>query len=285
MINMFNHVSMHLRQLIKLVIHSLLCRHTHPLQSAVRTAVFSAILFSGALNCLGGNVLSEPVQLQIAPNNVADQWKLFWNSEPSCLYFVEYSEDLSTWTFVRYHLADSAAPVEELFANPASRTFYRLQYTEFSSANPSPLLTGDADGDSISNYDEISSFATLGLDALDPDSNDNGTNDGAEDADGDSDLNAYEFTNGRLVFTPDADVNLYTDVALGDDSNYSGISAVPGRPTATDGPKASIASAIGSAVDGNIILLQTGSYNETNLVLNGTGKNLTLRPNGPVTIR
>jgi hypothetical protein len=230
------------------------------------------------------DTLGDSAQLQIAPDDISDQWKLSWKSEASFLYFVEQSEDLSTWHWQRYYLTEEATTVDDLFTSTADRNFFRLQYTEFSSDNTSPLLTGDYDGDSISNYDEINSFSVLGLNALNPDSDDNGTNDGAEDSDTDSNTDAYEFANGRLVLTPDADVALYTDVMLGDDS-YSGISAVPGRPGSNDGPKITVNSALAAAVSGDIILLQPGNYDESILNISDTGKILTLRPNGTVTLK
>ena len=254
------------------------------MKNSLKKFAFLSCLICGVSSCFG-QASGELLRLELEPANTeSNQWTLSWNTETSFVYYVEESEDLSNWSFVRYYLAEEAARVEETFAIDKSRLFFRLRLTEFTSDNTSPLLTGDFDGDSISNYDEINFASILGLDALDADSDDNGINDGDEDSDFDGDINAYEFTNGRLVLTPDADVNLYTDTALGDDSN-TGISAVPNRPATGDGPKATITSAITAAVDSDIILMQPGTYSETIWVLTGTGKDLTLRPNGTVTIR
>ena len=190
-------------------------------------AAFFVLTNLGSVHCFANSPLLQPElkQSESDPN----QSILSWDSESNFVYFIEYSEDLSNWSWTAFHLAEEAALVEALFPTTTGQSIYRLQYTEFSDDNPSPLLTGDFDGDSISNYDEINFSSVLGLDALNADSDDNGINDGDEDSDLDGDINAYEFTNGRLVLTPDADVNLYTDATLGDD-NYTGISAVPNRP-------------------------------------------------------
>jgi hypothetical protein len=103
-----------------------------------------------------------------------------------------------------------------------------------------------------------------------------------DDFDGDGIDNGTEYAQGRFAIIADSDVNIYVDASIGDNL-YSGLSAVPAMPTASDGPKLNVASAITVADDTNIILLQSGTYDEITLSLNG--KNLTLRLNGPVTVQ
>lgn len=141
----------------------------------------------------------------------------------------------------------------------------------------------DFDFDKIINQDERNFSESMGLDLYNPDSDGNEVKDGFDDFDGDGNNNAYEFAKGRLPDFRDADVDLYVDVVLGDDNSYNGLSAMPGRPTLTDGPKSSIAATFAAADDSAIILLQAGTYDENTLTPNG--KTLTLRANGPVTIR
>ncbi len=141
----------------------------------------------------------------------------------------------------------------------------------------------DFDFDGITNQDERSFSDSMGLDLYNSDSDEDGIKDGLEDFDGDGNNNADEFARGRLPTFSDAEVDLYVDVVLGDDSSYNGLSATPGRPTLADGPKLSIASALMVAEDSDTILLQSGTFDETTLTPNN--KNLTLRVNGPVTLR
>jgi hypothetical protein len=79
----------------------------------------------------------------------------------------------------------------------------------------------------------------------------------------------------------DASIDLYVDCEIGKD-NYNGLSAIPGNPTVACGPKASITVAIDAAGDSDNILLQSGTYNES--ILNLNGRNLTLHLNGHVII-
>ena len=246
-------------------------------------AIKFLLLNTIALNCFGTQESFNPSQLSLERSITdLDQWLLSWFSESSQIYFVQQSNDLVNWSWHSFHLPEEAKIVEESVPIAENRGFFRLQYTEFSATNTSPLLTDDFDGDSISNYDEINTYPVMGLDPLNSDSDGNGINDGLEDSDGDGQTNAFEFAQGRLPDMPDTDVAMYIDAALGS-ASYSGLSAVPGRPTANDGPKASIASGLDAAAGGEVILLQPGIYYET--ILSNNGKALTLRPNGPVTIR
>ena len=104
-----------------------------------------------------------------------------------------------------------------------------------------------------------------------------------DDFDGDGTDNATEYAQGRLATVADADVNVYVDASVGDNS-YSGLSAVPNMPTSADGPKANLANALTATSNAaDIVLVQSGIYEETTLSLNGQDR--ILRLNGSVTIR
>ena len=246
--------------------------------------ISSFLLFvTGVLSYSGAQGADSPIQLNIERDIAStSQLLLSWQTELSQVYFVQKSDDLVNWSWYSFHLPEGVVILEENVSTENDQAFFRLQYTEFSSANTSLLLTGDFDNDSISNYDEINTYTIMGLDPLDADSDGNGTIDGFEDADGDGQNNAFEFAQGRLPDIPDADVAMYIDAIFGS-ASYNGLSAIPGRPTAVDGPKADIVSAIEAAADNDVILLQSGAYDETTLSLNG--KNLTIRLNGSVTIQ
>lgn len=260
--------------------------HRTTTQSTIGAVFFSTCLTLCTLSCFGDNA-DESLQFEIAPGSIDldhSQWKLSWNSEPSCVYFVEQSNDHVEWSLMRYYLAEEAGSVEEAFTATEEQLFFRLRYTEFSRDNSSALLTGDFDGDSISNYDEINAYSQLGLDPLNADSDGDGIDDGADDFDNDGVSNAAEFDQGLLPGVPDADVAFYVDAALGDDNSNKGLTGTPGVPGVGSGPKATIAAAFSIAEGGDTILLQQGAYNATSFNLNDVSGNVTLRPNGRVTI-
>jgi hypothetical protein len=247
----------------------------------VITFICSSLLLGGSV-CFGNQHTSDPMQLKLNRNSVnPEQYTLSWPSKSSHVYFLQQSDNLIDWTWGSFNLAEEDKVEEQSIYTDKSLAFFRLQYTEFSNTNSSLLLSGDFDGDLLSNYDEISTYLALGLDPLKSDSDGNGINDGLEDADSDSQNNAFEFAQGRLPTVADTDVSIYVDAILGN-ANYSGFSAVPAKPTAADGPKASITSALGAAADSDVVLLQSGAYDES--VFSFENKTIILRPNGTVTV-
>lgn len=177
---------------------------------------------------------------------------------------------------------------------PIEFSYFKARQLETDAAEPPAYIDNlvvsdtepeglDFDFDGIINNDERDFSFLMGLNEYESDSDGDGISDGIEDFDNDGNSNAFEFVNGRLPTISDADVALYADSLLGDDINYNGLSAMPGRPTVAHGPKASIGSTFVAAAESNVILLESGIYAEASL--NPNGKNLTLRVNGPVTIR
>lgn len=101
------------------------------------------------------------------------------------------------------------------------------------------------------------------------------------DADLDGNDNGSELALGRLPTYDDSDVDLY--VSENGDDGYTGLSAVPDVPNVGDGPKRTVMSALSSPEDPDVVLLETGTYTESVISLNG--KNRTLRLNGDVRIQ
>ncbi|MBC2595424.1 hypothetical protein H5P28_19555 [Ruficoccus amylovorans] len=106
-----------------------------------------------------------------------------------------------------------------------------------------------------------------------------------DDYDGDGLSNEEEFRQGKSPTVADADVLYYVSADTGNDVYYNGLSLYPGQPSSLHGPKATLSGVFAAAADESRILVQASSiaYDETTLNLNG--KNLTLRPNGDVTLR
>ena len=122
------------------------------------------------------------------------QWQLHWPAIHDRTYFVQYSDDLDTWMYLKsvelgqYDPAISTVPdISTEFATlNATRMFYRLRYVDPVFTWPSFLPPYDwryydHDGDGLSSVEEVMDFD---LDPFLSDSDGNGTNDGDEDPDG-----------------------------------------------------------------------------------------------------
>ena len=144
-----------------------------------------------------------------------------WQGVPGRLYVIQASTDLQTWL---------TAPVVEMGAGntiiwgftPSQRAFFRLKYTV--STNNTIGSDGDADGDGLTNGEEVVQYGTdpfvpdmdsdgisdfdeiaAGLNPKLADSNGNGISDLNEDSDGDGITNRWELANTSLIYTPDSD--------------------------------------------------------------------------------
>ena len=116
-----------------------------------------------------------------------------------------------------------------------------------------------------------------GLDPIDP-------NDANENPDGDSLLNIDEYNQGRLPFIDDDGVDLYVDGENGNDNLYNGLSSFPRHPTISHGPKRTVMSAVDAASSEMSILLLPHSAPYIEARLNFSGKNITIRPAGAITL-
>lgn len=138
---------------------------------------------------------TNSVRLDLNRSNTDEtQWKISWQGEAGCMYGLQDSPDLINWSWMNLQYSQESVFFEKNFTQTKDAHFFRLKYTDDATE---PLFTGDFDLDGLNNYFEVTYSATIGLNPLDPDSNDNGVLDGLEDTDGDgisdSDEAAYGF--------------------------------------------------------------------------------------------
>lgn len=142
-----------------------------------------------------------------------------WDGVAGRTYFLQQSQDLSTWLFFPVELQGIAAQQVWWFDTDSDRLFLRLLYTD----DP---YTSDFDGDGLSNLFEV----TWGYDPLKNDTDGDGTKDGDFDPDADGLTNAQEEALGLDPRNPDTDADGVLDgveVQLG----TSPLSAADGNPT------------------------------------------------------
>lgn len=77
---------------------------------------------------------------------------LEWTGQSGITYFIQYSLDLQTWSYMPVIESGDGTPVSYGFESNTARMFLRLHYTDIPTSNPN---SDDFDGDGISNWDEI----------------------------------------------------------------------------------------------------------------------------------
>ena len=128
-------------------------------------------------------------------------------------YFIQYSTDLTNWSYMPIIKAGNNAPLDYGFFASGNRIFLRLKYTDTPTSNPDD---DDFDGDGVSNNDEVREGGT-GTDPFLADTDGNGISDGDEDSDGDGTSDADElkantgFTNANEGGIDDPNVDTDED--------------------------------------------------------------------------
>ncbi len=162
--------------------------------------------------------------------NVNFTHQVRWHGVQGRLYVIQASTDLQNWL---------TAPVIEMGAGntiiwgftPSGKQFFRLKYTL--STNHTIGSGGDADGDGLTNGEEVVQYGTdpfladtdadgisdfdeiaAGLSPFLSDSDGDSISDLDEDSDNDGITNRWEITNTSLIYTPDSDSDSRRD---GDD--------------------------------------------------------------------
>ena len=135
---------------------------------------------SAVLVFLTANALSDP---QPAPEirTTSTGFNLDWFGIEKNSYFIQYSTDLSNWSYLPAIESGQNAPLSYGFNISGAKLFLRLKYTDTLTLD---LLTDDFDGDGVSNWGEIRENGT-GTDPFTPDlvdSDGDGTTDAQEAA-------------------------------------------------------------------------------------------------------
>ncbi|MGF1656056.1 MAG: hypothetical protein ACFCU3_03660 [Verrucomicrobiales bacterium] len=139
-----------------------------------------------------------------------DTIQLRWDGQTPFYYFIQYSGDLFSWTFVPSVEIGNNTPIALAFDMNADRGFWRM----FGETDPNaPLLAADYNGIGLSAWQQLQ----LGFNPFDwVDSNSNGMHDAWElfhfqelgvdpndDEDADGQTNLQEFLSGNNPLHPD----------------------------------------------------------------------------------
>jgi len=81
-----------------------------------------------------------------------DTCNLDWTGQNSITYFVQYSLDLQSWSYMPVIESGDGSAIGYGFECDTDKMFLRLHYTDMPTSNPN---SDDFDGDSISNWDEV----------------------------------------------------------------------------------------------------------------------------------
>lgn len=120
-----------------------------------------------SLTCVSyGQMSPQPMQEVV---HDGEQCLLDWQGVAGRTYFIQYSLDLQTWSFMPVIESGTGAPLGYGFDTDAEKMFLRLNYTDDPTTSPN---SDDFDNDGISNWDEVREGGT-------------GTNPFLEDTNGD----------------------------------------------------------------------------------------------------
>lgn len=81
-----------------------------------------------------------------------DTCNLDWTGQNSITYFVQYSLDLQSWSYMPVIESGDGSAIGYGFECNTDKMFLRLHYTDMTAAN---VLDADFDGDTISNWNEV----------------------------------------------------------------------------------------------------------------------------------
>ncbi len=150
----------------------------------------------------------EDPHSRIEEDPANNQVRLIWQSYAGWTYFIQHSEDLQDWTYLNVIEPGNGSEKEWAYRLPLGDKFFLRLHATTATGDP---LTGDFDGDGVSNQDEVAQ----GLNPLRADSDWDGMSDGYELANG---LNPH-LDDGLLDLDGDGIVNRQdarpNDVSIG----------------------------------------------------------------------
>ncbi len=186
----------------------------------VRSLTAAAFLALGQMT-LAQTATGPNEGLQLALDSYNEVFTMSWWGRAGRTYFIQHSEDLTTWDYIPVIESGGDQPLQWGFSSNADRFFLRLRYTDIPTDDP---FTADFDGDHVGNYDEV----TLGTDpfknVVDPDGLPQDWKlrfltglDSAPDADPDLDglTNLQEY----LYYSDPSDYGNWTVPPMGDSDN------------------------------------------------------------------
>lgn len=184
----------------------------------------AAFLMAGAFALLSAVGLVEasadPEKTEVIIVPAGDKF-LRWDGQVDRTYFIQASDPnfpLKEWLWMPVIESGTGVEITHEILTTADKAFFRLWFTDNQPPVGTTLEDWDADGDGLSNEDEIELYQT---NPLDPDTDDDGLLDGAEvsggtdpkDADSDDDglTDGEEVSLGTDPNDPDSDDDGITD--------------------------------------------------------------------------
>ncbi|MBK1853382.1 hypothetical protein JO972_00270 [Verrucomicrobiaceae bacterium 5K15] len=181
-------------------------------------AILSLICCSG----FAGAQLPFHASPQVTETGI-DTWNFDWDGQSGITYFIQYSFDLQSWSYMPVIESGANVPIGYGFQSDDEKLFMRLHYTDAPTSSPH---SDDFDSDGISNWDEVRVGGT-GTSPLIADTNGDGIRDDGlvyaaqNDPDGaglaaafDVDLTGrwdFEQLNGN-TYTNSADTNYHATI-------------------------------------------------------------------------
>lgn len=141
-----------------------------------RSTLLSTILVSSSILAFA-DPLPEPPPT-VTPLT-STSFHLDWEGTLGNTYFIQYSADLISWSYMPYIKSGIGGPLGYGFDAAGGKLFLRLHYTDIPTSDP---LTADFDSDGIPNYYEVNDLGSdpLDKDSAGGDSDSDGLNDGWE---------------------------------------------------------------------------------------------------------
>jgi hypothetical protein len=145
----------------------------------------------GFMTPVGGDPLPQP-QMDFT-QGLQGTFNADWQGVGGRVYFTQFSLDLETWYYAPFIDFGDGEHSRGL-ASDSDKFVLRLHYGDFPGIDSlEDAMNADFDGDGLTNIFEV----MHGYNPFDPDSDDNGIPDGAEDTDEDGSLTIMEQATGR----------------------------------------------------------------------------------------
>lgn len=157
------------------------------------------------LGCSSFALAQPPTHSPPTVTRTVNGCNLDWDGQSGVTYFIQYSMDLKTWSYMPIIESGGGLPIGYGFQCDTDNMFVRLHYTDASTSNPN---SADFDGDGISNWDEVRSGGA-GTSPFKMDTDDDGQIDYFNDRDGNGLADGWELQHfgGVGSANPNADID------------------------------------------------------------------------------
>lgn len=117
----------------------------------MKSLSFACAAIGGSLAIVSADPVPQP-QAKMTPSALAGWWDMEWQSIVVRTYFIQASENLTTWDYIPVIELGDGQPLAWQFQSSAARQFFRLSYTDIPTTDPD---LEDFDGDGVSSIVEL----------------------------------------------------------------------------------------------------------------------------------